>query len=420
MGNLENRLRLEDTSVHDWYRFVLSFPPHLVRQYLDSFGVDKNSVVLDPFCGTGTVNVECKKRGIPSWGVEASPITQFASKTKCSWTNEMCGFIHEAERIAEGAAKRICQAREQRTLPPPQADLLLKNSISAKPLSDTLWLRDAILAEGSIFQDYYLLALAKHIVYSYSNLKFGPEVGVSRRKKEQVDTTGIWLSEVKSIYHDLLRNGKNAAVPVDITLGDARNMTALPFSGKLDCVITSPPYPNEKDYSRTTRLEAVILGFISSKEDLRRIKRGFIRSNSKNIYRYDSDAQHVEGLAAIRELSAQIEQRRIALGKTSGFERLYASVVKHYFGGMAKHLAELKPILKNGAMLAYVVGDQASYFQIPIRTSLLLGEVAESVGGYRVERIDTFRKRFATATGAWLNEDVLVLKYRGTDNGTLR
>ena len=197
-------------------------------------------------------------------------------------------------------------------------------------------------------------------------------------------------------------------------------MTALPFSGKLDCVITSPPYPNEKDYSRTTRLEAVILGFISSKEDLRRIKRGFIRSNSKNIYRYDSDAQHVEGLAAIRELSAQIEQRRIALGKTSGFERLYASVVKHYFGGMAKHLAELKPILKNGAMLAYVVGDQASYFQIPIRTSLLLGEVAESVGGYRVERIDTFRKRFATATGAWLNEDVLVLKYRGTDNGTLR
>lgn len=79
---------------------------------------------------------------------------------------------------------------------------------------------------------------------------------------------------------------------------------------------------------------------------------------------------------------------------------------------MAKQLIELKPYLRDGASLAYVVGDQASYFQIPIRTSKLLGEVAESIGGYTVERIDTFRKRFATATETWLNEDVLVLKYK--------
>ena len=51
---------------------------------------------------------------------------------------------------------------------------------------------------------------------------------------------------------------------------------------------------------------------------------------------------------------------------------------------MAKQLIELKPYLRDGASLAYVVGDQASYFQIPIRTSKLLGEVAESIGGYTV------------------------------------
>lgn len=112
-------------------------------------------------------------------------------------------------------------------------------------------------------------------------------------------------------------------------------------------------------------------------------------------------------------MSNEIENRRLELGKTSGFEKLYASVVKQYFGGMAKHLSELKPYLRNGASLAYVVGDQASYFQIPIRTSILLGEVAESIGGYEVDRIDTFRKRFATATETWLNEEVLILKYKG-------
>lgn len=47
-----NKLYSEDRAIHDWYRFVLSFPPHLVRQYLKRFGVDSAQYVLDPFCGT--------------------------------------------------------------------------------------------------------------------------------------------------------------------------------------------------------------------------------------------------------------------------------------------------------------------------------------------------------------------------------
>lgn len=314
----------------------------------------------------------------------------------------------------------IQSTTELRVLSDDQLRLILKNSISDQPLSDTLILRDTILSVNSVYQDYYLLALAKHIVFSYSNLKFGPEVGVGR-KKEQADTVGIWLEEIKKMQSDLNMNEKNVLVPADITLGDSRNISisTSKYHGKVDCVITSPPYPNEKDYSRTTRLESVILGFLNNKEDLRRVKQGFIRSNSKNVYRTDNDAQYVRDIASITELSKKIEQRRIELGKTSGFEKLYASVVMLYFGGMAKHLLELKPFLKDGASLAYVVGDQASYFQIPIRTSILLGEVAESLGGYSVDRIDTFRKRYATATETWLNEDVLILKYRGKEYGKI-
>ena len=32
-----NKLYPEDRSIHEWYRFVLSFPPHLVRDYLERF-----------------------------------------------------------------------------------------------------------------------------------------------------------------------------------------------------------------------------------------------------------------------------------------------------------------------------------------------------------------------------------------------
>ena len=413
MGNVENKLRVEDSSIHDWYRFVLSFPPHLVQQYLETFCVDQTSFVLDPFCGTGTTNVECKKHGVSSWGIEASPLTHFVSKTKCVWANDTFNFLNTATQIALAAARTINSLSKPRTLSEEQTSLILKNSICEQPLSSTLVLRDSIRAANSPFEDYYLLALAKHIVYSYSNLKFGPEVGISRKKKESVDVVEIWLSEIERMETDLEYWKHHSSTFADISLGDARSIPKRDYIGKVDCVITSPPYPNEKDYSRTTRLESVILGFINTKEDLRNIKKGFIRSNSKNVYRSDNDAQYISNIGSINKLSNEIEERRLELGKTSGFEKLYASVVKQYFGGMARHLSELKPYLRNGASLAYVVGDQASYFQIPIRTSVLLGEVAESIGGYRVDRVDTFRKRFATATETWLNEDVLVLKYKG-------
>lgn len=413
MGNVENKLRVEDSSIHDWYRFVLSFPPHLVQQYLETFCVDQTSFVLDPFCGTGTTNVECKKHGVSSWGIEASPLTHFVSKTKCVWANDTFNFLNTAKQIALAAARTINSLSKPRTLSEEQTSLILKNSICDQPLSSTLVLRDSIRAANSPFEDYYLLALAKHIVYSYSNLKFGPEVGISRKKKESVDVVEIWLSEIERMETDLEYWKHHSSTFADISLGDARSIPKRDYIGKVDCVITSPPYPNEKDYSRTTRLESVILGFINTKDDLRNIKKGFIRSNSKNVYRSDNDAQYISNIGSINKLSNEIEERRLELGKTSGFEKLYASVVKQYFGGMARHLSELKPYLRNGASLAYVVGDQASYFQIPIRTSVLLGEVAESIGGYRVDRVDTFRKRFATATETWLNEDVLVLKYKG-------
>ena len=124
MGNIENKLKVEASAIHDWYRFVLSFPPHLVQQYLDEFGACNSSLVLDPFCGTGTTNVECKKQGIPSWGIEASPITYFASKTKCSWVTDTYEFITTADQIAQSANKTIREPKVLRTLSEEQSALI--------------------------------------------------------------------------------------------------------------------------------------------------------------------------------------------------------------------------------------------------------------------------------------------------------
>lgn len=97
-----NRLDTSDRAAHDWYRFVLSFPPHLVRQYVERFNLDSTACVLDPFCGTGTTIVECKKLGFLSIGVEAHPMAHFASITKIDWSPDP----DRLEKIAAAVAER--------------------------------------------------------------------------------------------------------------------------------------------------------------------------------------------------------------------------------------------------------------------------------------------------------------------------
>ena len=98
--------------------------------------------------------------------------------------------------------------------------------------------------------------------------------------------------------------------------------------------------------------------------------------------------------------------------RTSGFERLYPRVTQLYFGGITRHLASLRPVLRSGAKLAYVVGDQASYLRVMIRTGQIIADLAESLG-YKVIDIDLFRTRQSTVTGEQLREEVVVLEWKG-------
>ena len=215
------------------------------------------------------------------------------------------------------------------------------------------------------YHNHELLALAKALVTDVGNLHFGPEVGVGPAKSD-APVVNSWLSSVRAIANDLDRLREKGETPTEIHHTDARQSFGLIEPNSIDAVITSPPYPNEKDYTRTTRLETVLLGFVNDKVGLQAIKRGLMRSNTRNVYKGDDDDQWVSDHPEIQRIAAAIEARRIQLSKTSGFERLYGKVTKLYFGGIARHLAELRKVLRPGARLAYVVGDLAPYLQIMI------------------------------------------------------
>jgi tRNA G10 N-methylase Trm11 len=430
-----NKLASEDALAHDWYRFVLSFPPHLVRDYLQRFGITNHHTVLDPFCGTGTTLVECKKLGVPSIGVEANPWAHFVTRVKTDWTPDPDGLVRHALEVAELASEKLSadgivdepppplftntiSVRSDpppvlRKLPPEKEKLLLDNSISPLPLHKTLVLLECLdQHRDERFRSHELLALGKALVFSISNLTFGPEVGVGLVKPDS-PVIAPWLAIVQRIAADLRSLQRRSSAPTTVYHADARQISQVLAGRLIDAVFTSPPYPNEKDYTRTTRLESVLLGFVKNKADLQALKRGLIRSNTRGVYKGDDDDQWVSHHEGVQRIAQAIELRRIELGKTSGFERQYHKVTKLYFGGMARHFADLRTVLSPGSLLAYVVGDQASYLQVMIRTGQLLADIAESLG-YEVVSIDLFRTRLATVTREQLREEVVILRWPGS------
>ncbi|MFO0856251.1 MAG: DNA methyltransferase [Phycisphaerales bacterium] len=425
-----NRLGVADRAAHSWYRFVLSFPPHLVREYVENFGLREGSTLLDPFCGTGTTVVEAKKLGIRGIGLEANPMAAFAGQTKLDWKLSPNVLRSLAEEVRDTAltqlerdgipdgdpleAMRSSRHRSVvlRTLEPAAMDLLLANSISPNPLHKVLVLLEAIdLFKGRRGYEHARLALARSVVETSSNLHFGPEVGVSPPKAD-APVVDPWFAGVMEMATHLQELKPQSHVESIVYFGDSRDAGKFLRPASIDAVFTSPPYPNEKDYTRTTRLESVLLGFLRDMDELRSFKKGLIRSNTRTAYKSDTDDLFVAKHAEIQRIAAEIERRRIEMSKTSGFEKMYHRVTKLYFGGMARHLSEIRPALKPGAMLGYVVGDQASYLRVMIRTGELLADLAKGLG-YEVVRIDLFRTRLATATKEQLREETVVLRWPG-------
>jgi hypothetical protein len=152
-----NKLDPQDRAFHDWYRFVLSFPPHLVRDYINKFKLNKKSTLLDPFCGTGTTLIEAKLAGMQSVGLEGNLFPQFASSVKTDWNVDPDTLSLQTRQIAsevfsvlksQGIDDNFFVADyrdlELRALEPDAQKLILTNSISPFPLHKTLVLFECL------------------------------------------------------------------------------------------------------------------------------------------------------------------------------------------------------------------------------------------------------------------------------------
>jgi hypothetical protein len=407
----------ETESIHQWYRIIMGFDWKLVQHVIDLLSIGPNDLVLDPFCGGGTTLVQCKKRGIPSVGVDANPVCTLASQVKTSWHLQSGNLKANLERILESAAV-IEESSNFRN------DVAL-NYLRDSGMIDRGWLSvhkaKKILALHAAIRKtemkpaerrFFELAAVSALVSRIADIKFGPEVYcLGKPKRSPVKRSFVNLVETMISDLEHAREWTRSHVRSSIFLGDSRRsdvlQRAVPTGA--DFVITSPPYPNEHDYTRSTRLELVVLGHIQGTSTLRSLKRRMLRCNTKGLYKGDSDACYSSRYPLVQRIARSLDRR--AKGHTDRFSQLYGRMMREYFGGMICHLRSTMQALRPGGRCAYVIRDQQSLLGLYVDTPKILSAIATSPAqGFVLEDVIEWKKSKGSTGVRILTEKILILR----------
>lgn len=411
-----------EPAVHDWYRTVWGYSDQLVRFLLNRYSLDPEDgkTVIDPFCGTGTTLVECKKAGLKSFGIDANPACVFATKVKTNWgvnpaeIRTLSKRLVDRLRISRDDDREISRDLSYQYLL--SAGMIKRGWIDPDVAKDSIRLKMAIrrLLCDAPSKELLQLAMLSQIVNGSSNVRFGPELYCGARRSG-VDLYSGFAQRCERMASALETCSDRRKIESQVVLADAREVKDALASRPdrhFDAVICSPPYPAEHDYTRNQRLELVFLEAVTDLPSLRKIKQRMIRSNTKGIYKSDNDSQLVDSFRQIRRIVKKIDGR--VSEKTHGFAKLYSRVVSEYFGGMARHFSSIRGVLKPGAQCAYVLGDQSSFAGVHISTAAIVGSIAETCG-FRVTDIITWRGRRVSGTTRELSENILLMENRARE-----
>ncbi|MEM1689472.1 MAG: DNA methyltransferase [Candidatus Hadarchaeales archaeon] len=228
--------------VYRWFQLKESFSSHLVLTLLDLWKPDRNSLVLDPFCGAGTTLLACKEAGLSSIGFDVHPLFLFASRVKTSdydlarlhqLMNEIIAVEVEPGEIAPEWVRKF--------FPPKIPELILS-------------LKEKILKLEERERNFFLLALMKAALHCSWAEVDGAVLKVRKRKVKPLLT--IFKEVTEGMLEDL-RNLPTKPAKVRIERCDARRMN-LPDES-IDITITSPPYLFKGEYIRAYKIEEWIL-----------------------------------------------------------------------------------------------------------------------------------------------------------------
>lgn len=441
--------RLDDVDIHDWYRFVYAYSDRIITELVDEFDITQENLLVDPFNGTGTTTLAAKKLGIDSIGTDTSPASVLSAKCKINWSVDLDEFRRRRSELLSTIQPIFKQiSSEGNSMLDSFGDSsaddnidLSKYDFEEPKKTPKGWLSEKPLKKMKVLKyhveempddevtDLFKLAMIAILPEDVGNVRFGPEATRDRKQAGDKDVFKFYRNKLVDIEEDLecihatVDAGELKPGDAEIIRADARELADTlrnesellnsgKHEGKVDYLITSPPYPAEHDYTRNQRLELIWLNAASDNKDLQKIKKANIRSHTKNIYVADDEGVQVNIRendrvdSIVTEMKTIIEEENIS----HGFGKYYPRVIEEYFAGMQHHFEQVYDLLSTGGKAAYVVGDSGSYWQVEVETAKILGELAENRVGFEEPQIRLWRNMAATtAEYDDVEENILVL-----------
>jgi DNA modification methylase len=382
-----------------WFKYKEGFSQSLVQYLLDHLNLDEGSI-LDPFAGTGTALFVASEHGLVATGIELLPVG--------------CEIMEVRKRAQNGdaAALRSIIDRWQREQP-------WKQGKSVTPFPHLRITSGAFPEDTQQALDRYLAALESESGVAAQVLRFAvmsvlEEISYTRKdgqylrwdyrsgrrqgskpfdKGKIFDFDEAITRKLDEICADLqpsgflpgFFNGAGAKGKIEVLRGSCLDVLPTLETASFDGLITSPPYANRYDYTRTYALELALLGV--DETEIRELRQAMVSCTVENrektglqavfepdLYRQASATfDHQQELQSI--LSYLEWQKSTKSLNNSGIPRM----VRNYFFELALVIFECARLLKPGAPFV-MVNDNVRYGGAMIPVDLILSDFAEQAG----------------------------------------
>lgn len=414
-------------SLHRWLKYKEGFSAELVEMLIDEFNIPKGGTILDPFLGSGTTALVSCIKGINSIGFDILPMSEIAIKAKLSLylynVEELNALLHEIRRINVPNNYKECtpyisitkQGYPQKTSEEISYYTQYFNksnySVETKNLVTLCILNSLERISYSAKDGQYLrwdYRCPKIIEAEKARLAAGKKPFVVKLDKGKLPSLKEVLEEELSIViADITtlksqNEGFNDDITCQFIYGSALFEMPKMKPNIINGVITSPPYCNRYDYTRTYAMELAYLGV--SEVEIKNLRQELLSCTVENKTKIDrlrefyksidreGDFENilhiVEQNKTLKEINSALEQRN-ANGEINNKGIL--KMVNGYFTELTFIFAELYRLCKKGSYVAFV-NDNVRYAGEVIPVDFLTTEFAEQLG-FKPIKIYTLKQK---------------------------
>lgn len=395
--------------VYRWFRYKEAFSSHLVSCLLDRYPTtDSPPRILDPFAGVGTTLTTAARRGWEATGIELLPVGVEAINARIA-----------ADRVSESDFSRWVNGLEKHTMVNSTnnqfhiGDLgIARGAYPPETERDICTFMDYVaqipVPEVSQLFKYACLSILEEVSYARKDgqyLRWDPRSGRSRARFQKGNLPSFSSAirrQLGIMTEDLGKRSEGLmSSKIRIIAGSCLDELPLLKDSDYNLVITSPPYCNRYDYTRTYALELAFLQYTDKEvKELRQtllsatVENKSKRDQLRDCYKFHGKEEDYfeacrafDGQAALHEvLTILYDARRQGLLNNSNIP----CMVENYFFEMNVVIRELARVLKPGGRVI-MVNDNVRYQGEEIPVDLILSDFAEAAG-LDVEHIWVLRR----------------------------